>query len=700
MKKGFFLLVFVLLSAFGQSQWIQVNGPADPFMVQDIIAKDSLLLVSASHASFSSSDGGSTWNPAMPETFVASALFHDTIYTGGESYPYSGPSNFIRKMIFYNGTWQSASALEYPGLVNDMFADEDKILIACSIDDGYSGTGAGFSYSADGKNWFKHNTGLPKDSVLTWTGYFYTYNLFAVSANHQYIFTGSKKGIYRSPGTGFDWSAKNNGLPAEKVNAIFSNDTVLIIAIQNKLYKSSDQGESWAAIYTLSAGNAVNRIRLINDTLFALTQTQGLYLSVDGGSSWSTANTGLTSLRVNCIVKQGPTWFLGGGSGISKGLDHWETCNNNIICSDIRDLEQTGTCIAASEIDGVFISKDEGLTWDQRTPFQIPGVMYSIVNVDGCLFLSFNPGWPVDCINYLSCDNGDTWSQTAPLVNIGDPFSLRSNGSKMIATDDNVIYFSADKGSTWANITPPAGMIVNDFSDVVFTGNDLYISAEFNTAQVIHSADFGVTWNHCDAGLGDNNIYKLGYASGTLFAFNQTHLFKSADQGQTWLECSSLGDAVVDFTNDGDMIFACKNTRVYFSRDMGLHWTDISAGLPPLPNLWAGTLMVRDHYLYFGTFTFGIWKISTQNLPSSVNELPAICEFEVYPNPADNEINIVSRGDQHIKNVDILDLSGRVVDRCNFTGNKIAIDFLSPNLYILQIETMENMRYHEKFVKH
>ena len=699
MKKVFFLLFFVLISTLSQAQWGQVNGPKDPFSVPDMIAKDTLLLVATSRGSFYSSDAGSTWNPMMPEVFTTSVLFHDTVYTGGEGYPGSSPSQ-IRKMNFDSGYWQITNVNDYGGLVNDMFADDDTVFVASASTGGdLSGNEAGFIFSADGTTWHKYNTGLPKDSVLTMTGYYYVYNLFAVSTNHQYIFTGTKNGIYRSPKSVLNWSAKNNGLPAEMVSAIFSNDTVLIVAIKNNLYKSVNQGESWVMNYTFAGGNEVNRIRLINDTLFALTQDQGLYLSADWGASWSPANNGLNNQQAYCIAKLGSTHFLGHGTGISKGLDTWVNTNNDMVCSNVRDMEQTDLAMAATESEQVFISPDEGLTWDQRTPFQLSGYMGSIVNVNGCLFFSFNPGYPADCINYLSCDNGNTWSQTAPLVNYGDSYALRSNGTRMVATVDNVIYISSDKGSTWTDISPPLGMIINDFSDVLFMGNELYISALYNTAEVIRSSDFGVTWHHCDEGLGANNIYKLGGTPEAVFALSSSGIFRSVDQGQTWQECVGLGDGITDFVFHDDLIFACKNTRVYFSRNMGASWTDISAGLPPLPDLWGGTLMVRDHFLYFGTFTFGIWKIDTQNLPYSVAELSAIHEFELYPNPAVNEINIVSRRGMHIKSTDILDLSGRVVQSGKITRNKIEIGLLSPNLYVLRIETTDGMRYHVKFVK-
>jgi len=685
------------MSFITQAQWVQVNGPKDSFTVSDIITRDSLLLISTSCGSFYSSDTGLTWKSVSPEVFYTSALFQDAIYTGGESNHFYEPTT-IRKMTFINGSWQSVNLFDNSGPVNDMFANHDTIFVAFA-NDGFNPEVAGFTYSVNGRNWFRYNTGLPKDSVLLQSGYYYVYNLFAVSANQHYIFVGTNKGIYRSPKSVFNWSAKNTGLPQGKVSAIFSNDTVLFIALNNKLYESSDQGETWKMTYAFSGNNSVNRIRLINDTLFAVTETQGLYLSGDWGVSWSSANNGLTSLRTKCIAKLGLSYFLGGNSGIIKGLNHWESTNNNIICSDVRDLEQTDSCITAIEFNKVFITKDSGINWTLCTPFQTDGYMYSIINVNNCLFFSLNPGYPADCINYLSSDNGATWSLQAPLVNYGDPYTLRSNGKEIIATTDNVLFISSDKGLTWTNISPPTGLIINDFSDVLFAGNDLYVSAIYNKAEIIHSSDFGSTWIHCDSALGDNGIYKLGYASGAVFAFSSSGLFKSDNHGKTWQACGSLGGGVLDFTSEGNLIFACKETQVYYSRDKGIQWIDISAGLPPLPNLWGGTLMVKDHFLYYGTNNFGIWKISTENLPSSVNEQSGIQEFELYPNPVDGELTIRSSGNKQIKRIEIVDLSGRLIQSGQVKGNKIETDFLIPNIYFLRIETTENNYYYEKFIK-
>jgi hypothetical protein len=326
--------------------------------------------------------------------------------------------------------------------------------------------------------------------------------------------------------------------------------------------------------------------------------------------------------------------------------------------------------------------------------------MYSIVNVNGCLFFSFNPGYPDDCINFFSCDQGTGWTQTAPLVNTGDPYVLRSNGSKIVAFTYNLnhIFISSDNGTTWTDISPPAAMFEGGISDVLFTGNYLY-AASANHPVIVSSSDYGSTWNYCGAGFGSDPIILLGSFPGSVFAFSSSGLSKSNDNGQTWLTCGTPGDGVLDFAYDNNLIFACKNKQVFFSRNAGTNWIDISAGLPVLPDLWGGTLIIRDHYLYFGTNNFGIWKTSTENLPSSVNDLSGSRGFELYPNPADNELNILSLDDKQIKRIDILDLSGRVIHTGTVRGNKIETDFLDPGLYLLRIETTDNKSNYLKFVK-
>ena len=679
-------------------QWIQLSGPADPFTVPDMIVKDSLLLLSADRGTFYSADSGSTWKPVIPEAFYTSILFRDTIYTGGERYSGYGQAA-LRKMIYSGGSWHAVKVFEKSGPVNDMFADDESIFTAFASD-GFNSNVAGFTWSHDGTNWYQANTGLPKDTIYgNPSGVLYVYNLFSVGANGQNVFVGTKKGIYRSPRSSFLWSAKNNGLPEERVNAIFTNDTLTLAAIQNRLFKSTDQGESWTTIHSFATGNRINRIRVFRDTVFALTETQGLYLSANWGGSWFPANNGLTDTRALCLAKMGSSYFLGCGSGVFKGLDPWHNINASLVCSDIRDLEQTGSCMAAAEFSEVYISKDEGQTWERRTPFTGFAVMWSIVNVNNCLFFSYTPGYPlIESRNYISCDNGDTWNLTTPLPDYGDPYVLRSNGSRMVACSDNVIYLSADNGLNWTNIKPPPGMIQASFGDVLFDGDDLYMAAYFNSG-VIHSSDFGASWSHCDAGLGQTGGYKLGAALGYIFAFGDSRVFRSANKGLTWTECSAPGQKVQDFTSDNERIFACTETEVWFSRDIGNTWINISEGLPVLPSLWGGTLMARNNFLYYGTNTFGIWKTDIQNLPSSVPGRIKPPEFTLYPNPAGKVIHLSSARNDCVLRIEILDVFGKKVNTGEISGENIDTGLLIPNLYILHVETADHIQHYLKFVK-
>ena len=73
--------------------------------------------------------------------------------------------------------------------------------------------------------------------------------------------------------------------------------------------------------------------------------------------------------------------------------------------------------------------------------------------------------------------------------------------------------------------------------------------------------------------------------------------------------------------------------------------------------------------------------------------------FDVYPNPADQVIHVIAHGNKIIKRIGILDLTGRVLSSDALEGSSIATGSLDPNLYLIRIETTDNMCYYEKFIK-
>ena len=58
--------------------------------------------------------------------------------------------------------------------------------------------------------------------------------------------------------------------------------------------------------------------------------------------------------------------------------------------------------------------------------------------------------------------------------------------------------------------------------------------------------------------------------------------------------------------------------------------------------------------------------------------------IQIYPNPAQNAIRIVSTGRPALS-VDITDLSGRVVRRASLMGNEVSLSSLQTGQYVLTV---------------
>ena len=73
-------------------------------------------------------------------------------------------------------------------------------------------------------------------------------------------------------------------------------------------------------------------------------------------------------------------------------------------------------------------------------------------------------------------------------------------------------------------------------------------------------------------------------------------------------------------------------------------------------------------------------------------------EFGIYPNPANDELNIKSN--EEIVGYQIIDMRGKVVfTEANFNGNSINISQLDPAVYILKLRTSTGDSSEQKFSK-
>lgn len=688
------ILLFLITSINSFCQWQQTEGPITNISMSDIVSCDSALIASAPCGTFISADEGDSWSPVNPANFNTHTIFKNELYLGGES---------IRKAIQINENWIEIYSLYKKGRTSGFHSDDQNIYAALE--------NSGFYYSNNGKNWTNFNDGLPSEGhTNTSNTTYYTHDLFAIDGNEQYIFVGTKEGIYRTLKTNLNWLAVNNNLDNKKVNAILCKNGTVFIAKENKIYKSDNNGTTWQLSNTFSSDDRINKLIAINDSIFALTKLEGIYVSDNNGTDWTTKNTGLNSLSASGITKHKNQFFLANEDGVFRDITNWQKVSRHIICSHILDLEKNDSCIAAIDFNNVSITNDKGLSWDKATESISMGIVWNIVDLDNTLlFVANSPEYvPQKNLTYITSDNGSSWQNKTDLIYDHTTFKLKASGNKVIAVGNVYVFLSEDKGTTWKNISPPSGLVCNNYDDALFVGNEIYIAACGNR-EIIKTSDFGLNWDFVNEGLPNKRVYKLGECQGVLFAaLEYSYLFRLDNNNKTWeysgkglpKNSPALSTSINDFTSNKNYFFLCTPDSVYASKNQGKTWSNINQGLPKFPdNYWSGALLLDANTLYYGTNNYGVWKQDISDLQLPDIPVQEAENFIVYPNPARDLIYFKLPQNDIGETIEFIDITGTVIYASGIDENKLNIKNIPAGLYIIKIKSLKNEIYISKIFK-
>lgn len=176
-------------------------------------------------------------------------------------------------------------------------------------------------------------------------------NLVAVSpefAQNTTVMIMNTSGDLRiSTDGGNNWIEKGNPVIAKTYDfAIAPGDArEIFLATSNGVFYSNDSGNTFTNKSTNLPSEVINNIAispnyLIDRTLFCTTQTQAVYKSTNGGNSWAFYNSGAKI------------------TGQTTALDEF----SELQISNSFATDQT---VLLSAFDGLFISKDSGVSWTQ-----------------------------------------------------------------------------------------------------------------------------------------------------------------------------------------------------------------------------------------------------------------------------------------------------------------------------------------------
>jgi hypothetical protein len=162
----------------------------------------------------------------------------------------------------------------------------------------------------------------------------------------------------------------------------------------------------------------------------------------------------------------------------------------------------------------VFISTDDGLTWNQKNVGLTNKYVYNFL-VDGTDIYAGTATWIFKSTNY-----GESWELKNSGLENKYLHGMTKFGSKILVGTEDGIFLSSDKGETWNNssngLTQQQSKWVYDFE---FSGSHIF-AATLNGVYV--SSDTGRSWIGKNVGMENIGIYSLKIINDYLIAGTST----------------------------------------------------------------------------------------------------------------------------------------------------------------------------------
>ena len=558
-------------------------------------SSDLVLAAGTEGGLYRTENGGMSWSQVMERQITAIAFDGQKIIVGDEQGKLYTSSD-------RGQSWQQIASLN-SGAVTAIALTPDAGL--------WVGTEQGIWHAVNGEMAFER---VDKDiGKLAITS-------LAVSPNYQQdrtIFASAwHEEVFRSRDGGKSWQQHHKGLTKDgqadlanfnrphfsdiTISPAFGRDRTLFLAGFDGLFKSTNRGQVWREVSTLSPNIIVGFDLSPNyrqdSTVAVTTYLAGAYLSHDGGATWNSINRGLAQdpwwkrtakqiLQEGYIARlfditfspnysQDGTIFSPSWTYFLKSSDRGRQWQKFPLSKELGLNRATKYSIAVSpnyaSDKTIYLGSMRGTGEDYVLKSSDAGQNFSVVgNVGGqaITYLAISPNFAADKTLYAgvkdgvyrTVDGGQTWqsSQGIPTMQQGSIIAISPNYSTdrtVYAGTDAGLYLTQDSGTSWQKLA----------ADTVGEGyvEALAISPNFERDRTVivsvrgkglfKTVDSGTTFTAVGNLLARN--YSLANTYGfwpptvalkfspafsrdrTIYGVADTKLFGSTDGGETWTE--------------------------------------------------------------------------------------------------------------------------------------------------------------------
>ena len=430
------------------------------------------------------------------------------------------------------------------------------------------------------------------------------------------LYAGGDGGIYRSTDNGATWAYTSNGILNRRIFSLAAiGNTIFAGTERDGVYRSTDNGTNWTKVSRgLSSGN-IQALGVNGQTLFAGTLGGGLCRSDNLGESWQLISNGIPAgIWVKSFTSLGETIFASTrGHGVFRSSDDgrsWTAVNSGLTNLDVQTLATQGTAIFAGNWEGgMHRSTDNGATWKPINNGLPSNLINQVLAVGDKLLVS-----PFAAGIYLSTDGGNSWrsANDGLTQSLAGPFA---GNEQYLFAGSAIGTFRTQNSAALRWTQSSSGQTSPIISALALNGSTLFAGG-FGSG-INRTLNDGTSWERKD--IYSNLISALLVADGVVYAgFNAGVISRSFDNGATW-EGSGANAWITALANNGSTLFAGgAEGKIFRSTNRGKTWRamgDITSGEVPI-----GHLLWFNGALYAATGGAGVFR-STNNAVSwrSVN---------------------------------------------------------------------------------
>lgn len=343
-------------------------------------------------------------------------------------------------------------------------------------------------------------------------------DIFTTSQGNVYAM--SLTGMYKLTSDATAWTRVNAAIPTDVLMPTVEHRGTLYIVSTDKIFASTDDGETWHPFCTRPTGRAVGFIIQAEQadrpqTIYLALRDEGIFRSTDAGMQWVPFNDGLLGERMTAMDAVENTLFAGTNHGLYR-LDsgRWEPLPIGTDAVYSLMVFEKGLYVGMGpdlfHLSPIVLNKYQNPF--RRDPQHISSL-------------------------YYSADLGASWNDITPKNNLY-PMAAVPAGITVLAVGETLLalgatpFHSTDGGKNWTNLgVDPMAFLHHYIPSVAVNKKTFYKVGAFG---IHRTTDAGESWEFFMNGILGTRIRSLVAFNNRLYAYNGHEVFQSIDGGVSW----------------------------------------------------------------------------------------------------------------------------------------------------------------------